>query len=48
MLCVQEAGAGGGGNARGARAVDFKHGTWVDREFIAMKKGLPFQVSNFF
>jgi hypothetical protein len=35
-------------NARGTRAVGFKQGTRVDREFAAMKKGLPFQVSYFF
>jgi hypothetical protein len=47
MLCSREAGAGGEGNARGTRAVDFKQGTWEDREFATMNKGLPCQVRYF-
>ncbi len=31
-------GMGGEGNARGAKTVDFKHETWVDGEFAAMKR----------
>jgi hypothetical protein len=39
-------GVGGEGNTRGAKTVDFKHGTeWGIR---AMKQGSPFQVSYFF
>ncbi len=38
-----EAGVEGEGNTRGARAVDFKQGTWEDGEFAAMKKRSPFQ-----
>jgi hypothetical protein len=48
--CMNEAGAGGAGgegNVRGTRAVDFKQGTWKDGEFTPMKKLSPFQVSNF-
>jgi hypothetical protein len=36
-----------GGNTRGARAVDFKQGTWEDGEFATMNSGSPFLVSNF-
>ncbi len=39
---LREAGAGGWGNTRGAKAVDFKQGTWEDGEFATMNKGLPF------
>jgi hypothetical protein len=42
-----EAGVEGEGNARGARAVDFKQGTWEDGEFDAMKKRSPFQDTFF-
>ncbi len=47
MLCSREAGAGGEGNARGARVVDLKQGTCEDREFAAMNKRLPCQVRYF-
>jgi hypothetical protein len=44
MLCWREAGAGGEGNERGARTVDFKQGICEDGGFAAMNKGSPFQV----
>ncbi len=40
-------GCRGDGNARGARAVDFKQGTLVDG-IRHLKKGSPFRVSYFF
>ncbi len=47
MLCWREAGCGGEGNARGARAVGFKQGTREDGEFAAMSRGCPYQVRYF-
>jgi hypothetical protein len=44
MLCWREAGAGGEGNARSARAVDFKQGTC---EYGISNKRLPVQVRKF-
>jgi|LakMenEpi03Aug12_release.lakeMendotaPanAssembly.Ray.scaffolds.fasta_scaffold5410079_1 hypothetical protein len=44
MLCWQEAGAGDEGNAKGARALDFKQGTCEDGH----EHGIAFPIKNIF
>ncbi len=44
---LEGSGVGGEENARGTREVDFKQGTWEDREFATINKGSPFQVRYF-